>query len=324
MTLSSSLFNSCWYKLKHLQKPVSSDSYSLATHGVRNHLHLFILNLLVVSSLIQWSFFLVRKERTIIPCSLSLTYIFINVPAAWKQNTDFLLKNNSWNQIFFTLDDQMKQQEVACLYTACPAVLQFPDKTVDLGTSCCPCFLNLSVQVIRLLHTVWLAFQGYLKKKGFPQSALTQACKKQVCRGRRWSFSYKMFSHFNHTVTDHNENSKNFSQPLALCKPTGDICVCLMGRKPFRGWEFIPCGHWTYKKIWTKCVFQNDLGFKHAVSNIFFYQMAVESRAVKGQPMWRSLRNTKQFLHNTAHQMQVQATQDIYAAAQGSGMVYLG
>lgn len=193
MTLSSSLFNSCWYKLKHLQKPVSSDSYSLATHGVRNHLHLFILNLLVVSSLIQWSFFLVRKERTIIPCSLTLTYIFINVPAVWKQNTDFLLKNNSWNQIFFTLDDQMKQQEVVCLYTACPAVLQFPDKTVDLGTSCCPCFLNLSVQVIRLLHTVWLAFQGYLKKKGFHNQRWLRHARSKFAEGEGGVFHIRCF-----------------------------------------------------------------------------------------------------------------------------------
>lgn len=42
--------------------------------------------------------------------------IFVNVPAVWKQNTDFIL---SWNQIFFTMDDQIKQQEVTCLYAAC-------------------------------------------------------------------------------------------------------------------------------------------------------------------------------------------------------------
>lgn len=42
-------------------------------------------------------------------------------------------------------------------------------------------------------------------------------------------------------------------------------------------------------------VFQSDLGFKHAVSNIFFYQMAVESVAVKRLPIVRSLGGTKYF-----------------------------
>lgn len=71
-------------------------------------------------------------------------------------------------------------------------------------------------------------------------------------------------------------------------------------------------------------VFRNDLGFEHAVSNIFSYQMAGESRAVRGLPIWRSLRDTKHILHNIAYQLQVQKIQDVCAAAQGSGMVYLG
>lgn len=72
-------------------------------------------------------------------------------------------------------------------------------------------------------------------------------------------------------------------------------------------------------------VFQNDLGFAHSNEYyFFFYQMSVESRAVRGLPIWRSLRDTKHILHNTAYQMQVQKIQDVCAAAQGSGMVYLG
>lgn len=52
--------------------------------------------------------------------------------------------------------------------------------------------------------------------------------------------------------------------------------------------------------------------------------MAVESRAVRGLSIWRSLRYTKHILHNAAYQVHVQKIQDVYATAQGSGMVYLG
>lgn len=147
----------------------------------------------------------------------------------------FIFRYNRLKPIFSTLNDQIKQQEVACLSTARHAILQLPDKTVDLGTRYCLCFLNLSAQVKRFLRTLQLAFQGYLKKRGVGVSitlaALTQKHKEHVCRGRRCIFSYSLFSHYNPTVTDWNENSKNFRQPLALCrmscpvKPTGDICL---------------------------------------------------------------------------------------------------
>lgn len=56
--------------------------------------------------------------------------------------------------MFSTLDDQIKQEEVACLFTACPAILQLPDKNVDLGTRYCLYYLNLSAQVKRFLCTL--------------------------------------------------------------------------------------------------------------------------------------------------------------------------
>lgn len=91
--------------------------------------------------------------------------IFINIPVVWKQNTDVIFRYNRLKPVFSTLNDQIKQQEVACLSTARPATLQLPDETVDLGTRYCLCFLNLSAQDKRFLRTLRLAFQGYLKKK---------------------------------------------------------------------------------------------------------------------------------------------------------------
>lgn len=59
--------------------------------------------------------------------------MFVNAPAVWKQNTDFLFRCYRLKPICSALDYQIKQQEVACLFTACPAILQLPGKTVDLG-----------------------------------------------------------------------------------------------------------------------------------------------------------------------------------------------
>jgi len=69
--------------------------------------------------------------------------ILMNAPAVWKQSNDFIFRYNRLKPVFSTLDDEIKQQEVVCLFTACPAILQLPDKTVDLGSRYCLDFLYL-------------------------------------------------------------------------------------------------------------------------------------------------------------------------------------
>lgn len=43
--------------------------------------------------------------------------IFINDLAVWKQNTVFVFRYKRFKPVFSTLDDQVKQQEVACLFS---------------------------------------------------------------------------------------------------------------------------------------------------------------------------------------------------------------
>lgn len=129
LNLFSSFLNWCWYQPKHPQQHASKDFYSLSTHGVRNHLHLFILNLLAVGSFMmilhfsseEWSSVVILQSSTEGKNSHPLTtqsdiaFTFINAPAMWKQNTDSSFRQCKLKLILPISDEPIKQQEVGWL-----------------------------------------------------------------------------------------------------------------------------------------------------------------------------------------------------------------